>query len=321
MRPLPIAVAPVALLTLFAACAGSPPEAFTPFGDKDAGRASSIDLGDASGERAQDASAGDDSDVNQDGASPLPNDGDANADGGASDGNATDGESAGKDGGAADGPSAFDAGQVDADAGGPTFTPPDPFTIDTSRPPISFAGLAAYIPAGGSDVKTGWFTVVSRSRHCTDGTGCSAWSSTPAEVEPDRTMDCAHALITSGTPEIELSFGPILELTLSAPSPAISTNVGSCVETFQLGSVNEAPDSGAGSLVSGANVLSPEGILGNLEFPTATLGPADVDGIIQLNGRINDDGTFQAVSQLGQPTTAVPTPANMQFQIAIYGHL
>jgi hypothetical protein len=88
--------------------------------------------------------------------------------------------------------------------------------------------------------------------------------------------------------------------------------------------VIDAPDSGAGNLTSNVRIRAPNGIdLAELAFPSAASPPSDLDldGTIELDARLNEDGSFQAVSRLGQPTKAMPTPANMQGQVAIYGQL
>jgi hypothetical protein len=132
-----------------------------------------------------------------------------------------------------------------------------------------------------------------------------------------------NAWTSGGTPELRLDSGRIIHLVLAGASPEIGGTY-DCTETFDVFAVSDTPDSGAGNLTSDIRITAPDGThVAGLQFPSAASPPADpdLDGTIEIDARINEDGSFQAVSRLGKPTTAMPTPANMQGQIAIYGHL
>ena len=218
------------------------------------------------------------------------------------------------------------SGDSSAGDAAPSFVPSDPFTIDTTRPPISFAQLAAYLPAGSTGVTHGTFTVVSRTRQCAAVTGCAAWSSRPAVVDVmdvGNVLACARVLIAGGTPSLTLTTtsGPFIRLLLPSDVPTQPAGEGTCTEEFSLGFVWDDPDSGAGDLSGVGAINDVIGHGGVLLFPSAELNVKSPDDTsLELSGRINDDGTFQAVSVLGYGSS-ITYGANEESQVAVYGQL
>jgi hypothetical protein len=291
---------------------------------------SHADTGSSTDSGSDDSGANDsgsnDSGANDSGANDSGSKDSGSGDSGANDSGSSD--SGSNDSGAVDAgvvdSGSNDSGAGDGGDGGPGFVPADPFTIDTSRPAMTFAKLATYFPVAATDVNTGSFTYVSRTRKCADITGCTAWTTPslpPLAVNASTPLDCTMALPSGGVPH----------LTLAATTPAvISVNLLGSVAgtdggppcTVMLGPpyVFDDVDAGTSNITFQNNfeMLEPsKGWTGALFFSQAT---DQTNGNIVFNGRINEDGTFQFVTVLGA-MTACTYCANEENQIAVYGKL
>lgn len=218
-----------------------------------------------------------------------------------------------------------DGGAPAPDAAGPAgFVPADPFTVDSSRAAITFAQLAAYFAPGATSVQLGTFSVVGRHRQCAEGS-CSDWTPSPSVTVVEESFNqlaCANRLTAGGTAELDLIAGPSIRLLLNGPVDEIPAGTDSCTDTFELEYVNDADDSGAEALTGAPSVFFPDASFpSGLWFPTTIPNStANLDGAINLSGRINDDGSFQFVSVLSAETTDL-NGANQENQIALYGQL
>jgi hypothetical protein len=204
-----------------------------------------------------------------------------------------------------------DGATVQVDAAPPVdaaFVPPDPFTLPMNVVPITFAQLASYLAPGATTASGGAFTLVSRTRDsCNSVSGCTAWIY-PSPVALMATDGTPLAQPTAGTALLGLQ-------TVDSP-PSFSISFAGADVTFNCADI---PQTGAASW--NCNNLS----AANTEawFAGTYLGAPELSNTTLINwqGVIASDGTYQFVTVLGSQQGTSITGQNNLEQMAIYGAL
>jgi hypothetical protein len=221
------------------------------------------------------------------------------------------------------------ARMLDASPADAAYVPPDPFTVDTSCPAMSFDQLAARFPPGETVAAAGQLTWTSRVRaSCNAITGCTPWS-WPAPVSLAQAIARAgfpsgsvHAVPAGGALTLALDTSqqvPFIELQMQATEPGAPSNtiVLTCGQIKQGGL--------ADALDCSIDVSFPTDPPSLLFFVDNTAEQPLFDGttVVFWHGRICSDGTYQLVSKLAaelSPNVPVDS-ANNRNQFAVYGQL